>query len=201
MNNIVGIAGAMDVEVSTLCQKLQNKEVVKFGGLEFNHGFLNSKEVVIVKSGVGKVNAALCVQTLVNKFNVTQIINTGIAGATGKGLGVFDFVISSEVAYHDVDVQIFGYKIGQIPGQEQFFVADEQLVQKAVQVAESSSFAKEHKFLLVTWSISVKIYYKNLVIHFPQPHTTSQINMVYLLYLLHHERKVCYGRKYQSEPD
>ena len=92
MNNIVGIIGAMDVEVSTLCQKLQNKEVVKFGGLEFNHGFLNSKEVVIVKSGVGKVNAALCVQTLVNKFNVTQIINTGIAGATGKGLGVFDFV-------------------------------------------------------------------------------------------------------------
>ena len=56
MNNIVGIVGAMDVEVSTLCQKLQNKEVVKFGGLEFNHGFLNSKEVVIVKSGVGKVN-------------------------------------------------------------------------------------------------------------------------------------------------
>lgn len=147
MNNIVGIVGAMDVEVSTLCQKLQNKEVVKFGGLEFNHGFLNSKEVVIVKSGVGKVNAALCVQTLVNKFNVTQIINTGIAGATGKGLGVFDFVISSEVAYHDVDVQIFGYKIGQIPGQEQFFVADEQLVQKAVQVAQSSSFAKEHKFV------------------------------------------------------
>lgn len=147
MNNIVGIVGAMDVEVSTLCQKLQNKEVVKFGGLEFNHGFLNSKEVVIVKSGVGKVNAALCVQTLVNKFNVTQIINTGIAGATGKGLGVFDFVISSEVAYHDVDVQIFGYKIGQIPGQEQFFVADEQLVQKAVQVAQSSSFTKEHKFV------------------------------------------------------
>ena len=54
MNNIVGIVGAMDVEVSTLCQKLQNKEVLKFGGLEFNHGFLNSKEVVIVKSGVGK---------------------------------------------------------------------------------------------------------------------------------------------------
>ena len=147
MNNMIGIVGAMDVEVSTLCQKLQNKEVVKCGGLEFNHGFLNSKEVVIVKSGVGKVNAALCVQTLVNKFNVTQIINTGIAGATGKGLGVFDFVISSEVAYHDVDVQIFGYKVGQVPGQEQFFVADEQLVQKALKVAEESSFAKEHKFV------------------------------------------------------
>ena len=84
---------------------------------------------------------------MVNKFNVTKIINTGIAGATGKGLGVFDFVISTEVAYHDVDVQIFGYKIGQIPEQEQFFIADKNMVQSALNVAESSSFAKEHKFV------------------------------------------------------
>lgn len=147
MEEIIGIIGAMKVEVSTLCQKLEKKEIVNFAGLEFNHGFLNSKEVVIVRSGVGKVNAALCVQTLVNKFNVTKIINTGIAGATGKGLGVFDFVISTEVAYHDVDVQIFGYKIGQIPEQEQFFIADKNMVQSALNVAESSSFAKEHKFV------------------------------------------------------
>ena len=62
-------------------------------------------------------------------------------------MGVLDFVISTEVAYHDVDVQIFGYKIGQIPEQEQFFIADKNMVQSALNVAESSSFAKEHKFV------------------------------------------------------
>ena len=89
----------------------------------------------------------MCVQTLINKFNVTKIINTGIAGAAGKGLGVFDFVVSTEAAYHDVDVQIFGYKIGQIPEQNQFFVADEKMADLFVKTFESTDFSKEHKIV------------------------------------------------------
>ena len=147
MKEIIGIIGAMFVEVDTLCAQLENKKTEKFSGLEFNQGLLNQKEVVIVRSGVGKVNAAMCVQTLINKFNVTKIINTGIAGAAGKGLGVFDFVVSTEAAYHDVDVQIFGYKIGQIPEQNQFFVADEKMADLFVKTFESTDFSKKHKIV------------------------------------------------------
>jgi adenosylhomocysteine nucleosidase len=147
MKEIIGIIGAMNVEVATLCAQLENKKTEKISGLEFNQGLLNQKEVVIVRSGVGKVNAAMCVQTLINKFNVTKIINTGIAGAAGKGLGVFDFVVSTEAAYHDVDVQIFGYKIGQIPEQNQFFVADEKMADLFVKTFESTDFSKEHKIV------------------------------------------------------
>lgn len=147
MKEVIGIIGAMNVEVSTLKAQLENKKTEIISGLEFNQGLLNGKDVVVVRSGVGKVNAALCVQTLVNKYNVTKIINTGIAGAAGKGLGVFDFVVSTEAAYHDVDVQLFGYKIGQIPEQEQFFKADESMADTFVKVFDSTEFSKEHKIV------------------------------------------------------
>ena len=74
MKEIIGIIGAMNVEVATLCAQLENKKTEIISGLEFNQGLLNQKEVVIVRSGVGKVNAALCVQTLINKFNVTKML-------------------------------------------------------------------------------------------------------------------------------
>lgn len=145
MKEIIGIIGAMEIEVSTLSAQLENKKTENISGLEFNQGLLNQKQVVIVRSGVGKVNAALCVQTLVNKFNVTKIINTGIAGATGTGLGVFDFVVSTEAGYHDVDVQIFGYKLGQIPCLNEFFSADSSMADLAVKIFNSTEFSKEHK--------------------------------------------------------
>ena len=87
-----GIIGAMESEVRALCNELVNHETVEYAGLKFFTGLLKGKDVVIVKSGIGKVNAALCAQALILKFSVTKIINTGIAGAFAKGLEVFDFV-------------------------------------------------------------------------------------------------------------
>ena len=140
-----GIIGAMESEVRTLCDEVANKEVVDYAGLSFCTGFLKGKSVVIVKSGIGKVNAALCAQALILKFGVTKVINTGIAGAFAKGLGVFDFVVSKAAVYHDFDTTAFGYKKGQVPGMPELFNADEKLADAAVAAFERTEFAKQHK--------------------------------------------------------
>ena len=140
-----GIIGAMESEVCKLCDDLVGKEIIEYAGLRFFTGILEGKDVVIVKSGIGKVNAALCAQALVLKFNVTKIINTGIAGAFAKGLGVFDFVVSTAAVYHDFDTTAFGYKAGQVPGMPETFVADKAMADTAVKAFNSSSLTGEHK--------------------------------------------------------
>ena len=142
-----GIIGAMESEVRALCDELINKEIVEYAGLSFSTGFLKGKEVVIVKSGIGKVNAALCAQALILKFGVTKIINTGIAGAFAKGLEVFDFVVSTAAVYHDFDTTAFGYKIGQVPGLPESFAADEKLAEAAVVAFGKTAFAKKYKVI------------------------------------------------------
>ena len=142
-----GIIGAMESEVRELCDELVNKEIVEYAGLTFSTGFLKDKEVVIVKSGIGKVNAALCTQALILKFAVTKIINTGIAGAFAKGLEVFDFVVSTAAVYHDFDTTAFGYKIGQVPGLPEVFAADEKLADAAIVAFGKTEFAKQHKVI------------------------------------------------------
>ena len=130
----IGIIGAMEKEVEYL-KKLAGKGKIKekvAGGLTFVEGKINGLNVVIVKSGVGKVNAALCAQRLILQFKVTHIINTGIAGAIKHGLKVFDFVVSTDAVYHDMDATSWGYQPIQIPQMEvSEFPADEALKQAA----------------------------------------------------------------------
>lgn len=145
MADIIGIIGAMDSEVATLSQALKNKETIELNHLTFHKGTLNNKDVVVVKSGIGKVNAALCAQLLIYKFNATKVINTGIAGATGKGLQIFDFVISTSAVYHDFDTTAFGYKLGQVPGMDPEFHADEKMIEVSERAFASTEFSKSHK--------------------------------------------------------
>lgn len=142
---MIGIVGAMDSEVNALFSGLSEKEKIEFNNLVFYKGKLLDKEVVIVKCGIGKVNAALCTQLLILKFNVSAVINTGIAGATGDGLKIYDFVVSSEVVYHDFDTVFFGYKPGQVPGMPESFKADPALEDTALKAFASTELAKEHK--------------------------------------------------------
>ena len=130
----IGIIGAMEAEVDYL-KKLasagKTKETVA-GGLTFVEGTVNGTDVVIVRSGVGKVNAALCAQRLILQFGVTHVINTGIAGAIAHGLKVFDFVVSTDAVYHDMDATKWGYKATEIPQMKcSAFPADEALKQAA----------------------------------------------------------------------
>lgn len=144
---MIGIIGAMDSEVKVLFDKMTCKEQIKVNNLDFYKGKLFDKDVVIVKCGIGKVNAALCTQLLILNFKVEKVINTGIAGATGKGLNIYDFVVSSEAVYHDFDTVFFGYKIGQVPGMPETFKADEKLADSVMTAFNACELSGNHKIV------------------------------------------------------
>jgi len=127
-----GIIGAMDEEVEILQQEMEVHLEKEIGGLHFYQGVLENKSVVLVKSGIGKVNAAICTQILISEFSVEKIINTGVAGAIAEGLNLLDIVVSTELQQYDVDAREFGYKLGEIPRMAtSIFTADPSLVKKA----------------------------------------------------------------------
>lgn len=132
----VGIIGAMDEEVDLLRSKLENRKDVNLAGTEFYSGKIDSLEVVLLKSGIGKVNAAMGTTLLIDKFQPDVIINTGSAGGFHHDLSVGDVVISDAVRHHDVDVTIFGYEYGQVPRMPAYYKPDEKLVSIAVKSAE-----------------------------------------------------------------
>ncbi|MGN0483284.1 MAG: 5'-methylthioadenosine/adenosylhomocysteine nucleosidase [Lachnospiraceae bacterium] len=128
----IGIIGAMELEVETLKSHLYDIHITKKAGMEFFEGTFDNVPVVIVRSGIGKVNAALCVQILVDEFSITHVINTGVAGSLDARLDIGDIVISTDALYHDVDAQIFGYQLGEVPqlGVREF-QADADMIAKA----------------------------------------------------------------------
>lgn len=135
--NKIGIIGAMKIEVEALQEKMEHVTLTKKASMEFHHGILNGKEVVVVQSGIGKVNAAVCTQILVDDFQVEAVINTGIAGSLKNEINIGDIVVSTDTLQHDVDAREFGYQKGQIPGMEVFsFVANAALREKAVSVCK-----------------------------------------------------------------
>ena len=111
----IGIIGAMEVEVETLKSNMTIKNTVKKASMEFFEGTIGSTEVVVVRSGICKVNAGICVQILVDTFGVTHVINTGVAGSLDAKINIGDIVLSTDACYHDVDATVFGYKKGEVP--------------------------------------------------------------------------------------
>ena len=112
----LGIIGAMTVEVETLKNAMADKAVYQKAGMEFCQGTLEGLPAVVVQCGVGKVNAAMCAQILCTLFDVTHIVNTGIAGSLCAQLDIGDLVISRDAMYHDFNCCAFGYSFGQVPG-------------------------------------------------------------------------------------
>jgi len=130
---IIGVIGAMEEEISAIKPKLERVSSKIIGGMEFFLGHLGAATVVLVRSGIGKVNAALCVQILCNMYAVDWVINTGVAGALDPELSICDVVISTDVAQHDFDATHFGYAPGMIPRMpESFFPADKGLFESAI---------------------------------------------------------------------
>ena len=131
----IGIIGAMDLEIATLREKMTLASTKTVASMEFLEGTLNNASVVIVKCGIGKVNAGMCVQILHDLFNVTHIINTGVAGSLRAEINIGDIVVSTDALQHDMDVTPLGYQRGQIPGIPVFsFTADANMAS----VAEAS---------------------------------------------------------------
>ena len=128
----VGIIGAMELEVSALKGQIKGITVKKKAGMEFCEGRIGGTYVVVVRCGVGKVNAALCVQILCDDFHVTHVINTGIAGSLNNELNIGDILISKDAVHHDFDITIFSYKRGEVPGLGvREFPADQHLIEAA----------------------------------------------------------------------
>lgn len=127
----IGIIGAMEEEVTLLRGKISNCQTITLGGSEIYTGQLNGTDVVLLKSGIGKVAAAMGAALLIERCQPDVIINTGSAGGLAASLKVGDIVISDETRYHDADVTAFGYEFGQLPGCPAAFRADEKLITTA----------------------------------------------------------------------
>ena len=126
---MLGIIGAMDEEVAKLKEHMTDVEVTTKASMDFYKGKLNGKDVVVVRSGIGKVNAAICTQILVDDFRITAVINTGIAGSLRNEINIGDIVLSTDALEHDVEATAFGYPIGQIPRMDTLaFEADKNLI-------------------------------------------------------------------------
>ncbi len=127
--NRIGIIGAMEEEVAILKEKMKIEQRLEKASMEFFAGTLAGREVVVVRSGIGKVNAGICTQILVDLFDVKAVINTGIAGSLDGRIDIGDIVISTDALHHDMDAVNFGYPLGQIPRMDTLsFPADEKLI-------------------------------------------------------------------------
>ncbi|MDD6515278.1 MAG: 5'-methylthioadenosine/adenosylhomocysteine nucleosidase [bacterium] len=137
---MIGIIGAMEEEVAHLKEAMQVEETVERAAMTFVKGKLDGKDVVVVRSGIGKVNAGICAQILADLFEVDTLINTGVAGSLDAAIDIGDIVISTDAVQHDMDVSALGDPVGQVPRMDTFaFPADERLVQLAVQANEEAN--------------------------------------------------------------
>lgn len=132
---MIGIIGAMDVEVNDLISHLDNKKETSILNYKFYTGKFKKNDVVILKCGVGKVSSAIGCALMIKNFKPEFIINTGIAGGT-NGLKQYDVVLANEIRYSDVDVTGFGYKLGQVPGMPEYFATDLEYVNKVKNIMD-----------------------------------------------------------------
>ena len=134
---MLGIIGAMSEEVANLKAEMEDVLVCSAAGMDFYQGTLHGKEVVIVRSGIGKVNGAICSQILIDQYHVTGIINTGIAGSLRNEINIGDIVLSKDTLQHDMDATGFGYPVGQIPQMDNsVFEGDSRMIEAARECCE-----------------------------------------------------------------
>lgn len=124
----IGIIAAMDEELKLLLEKLSQKTEEVCLGRTYYSGRLGKHDVVLVRSGVGKVMSAMSVAVLADRFAVEALINTGSAGALAPDLEIGDVVVADRLAYHDVDLTAFGYAFGQMSEQPLYFESDKHFV-------------------------------------------------------------------------
>ena len=134
---ILGIVSAMQEELDLLLKDMTINEETKKANMTFYKGTLDNKDIIAVVCGIGKVNAAVCSQILISEFNVTSIINVGVAGGIGKDIYPGDVVVATNLVQHDMDTTVFGDPHGQIPRLDTFdFKCDETLVKASLDACE-----------------------------------------------------------------
>lgn len=144
-----GVICAMEEEIKELKAALQDEQTTSIHSLEFYQGTIHDQAVVLVRSGIGKVEAGLTTALLITQFDVDVVINSGSAGALAAGLKIGDIVISTETAYHDADARAFGYEYGQLPQQPTRFVASQEWGDKLETAAKQTGLTTK-RGLIVT---------------------------------------------------
>ena len=142
---MIGIIGAMDVEVNNLLDAMEDSERTEWAGMTFCKGVIGGKECVVVKCGIGKVNAAMCAQALIDLFHVDSLLNTGIAGSLNNQLDIGDLVLCTDAVEHDMDVSPLGYELGRVPGFDCLgYSADSVMRKKIKSFLESDAAGRIH---------------------------------------------------------
>lgn len=145
----IGVVCAMEEEIRELLAVLEDRQEEVIAGQPYYSGTIAGQHVALVECGIGKVQAGMNTALLLERFQPDVVINTGSAGGIGDGLKVGDVVISSGVAYHDVDATVFGYEPGQLPGRPQIYTADQTYVQKIATAAAATDLTT-HVGLIAT---------------------------------------------------
>ena len=147
---VVGVIGAMKEEVEILKKWIDISKTESIAHTDVYVGTLDSHRIILVESGIGKVNATLITSLLIDRYDVDLIVNTGVAGALSNELDVTDMVVSTTVVHHDVDAMAFGYVFGQVPGMPASYAADEKLVNAAMKVLQSNKTVKGFSGLIAS---------------------------------------------------
>ncbi len=132
----IGVIGAMEEEVELLRNQLANTSVREIANSEFTTGTYKGQELILLKSGIGKVNAAMTTTILMQEFKPDLVLNIGSAGGFDEELEVGAVVISNEVRHHDVDATVFGYELGQVPQMPAAYTANKELIELAVKAVD-----------------------------------------------------------------
>ena len=149
------IVAAMKPELEELVSRLEDLETINRAGFDFHTGRLAGHEVILLLSGVGKVNAAVGTTLMIEDYAPDVIINTGVAGGFDRTMKPGDIVLSTEVGHHDVDVRPFGYEPGQVPGMPAAYRADPQMLENALAVAGKAEGVDVKSGLIVSGDIFI----------------------------------------------
>ncbi len=134
---MIGIIGAMSIEIENLNASMENKETKTVSGINFTKGILCGQEVVTAVCGIGKVFAAMCAQTMIMLYSPDKIINTGVGGSLSSSLGIGDIAVSDYVVQHDMDTSPLGDPVGMISGINLVKIpADKALAKKILQSSQ-----------------------------------------------------------------
>jgi len=152
----IAIIAAMENELELLISKLEAPSISKVAGFSFHQGNLEGHRLILLLSGIGKVNAAVATSLLIHRYEPEAVINIGVAGGFGKELEAGDIIISTEVCHHDVDATPFDYKIGQVPRMPHSYFADPHLLSKAQTIASPNSYNTVKSGLIVSGDIFVQ---------------------------------------------
>jgi len=163
-----GIICAMEEELKTLREALRDERVVAIKDITFYDGTIDGQEVVLVQSGIGKVQAGMTTALMITNFDVDVVINSGSAGGIGAGLSVGDVVVASATAYHDVDATAFDYEYGQLPQQPLYYETDANWVDQIMVAAKQTGLnAKTGLVVSGDQFIAGKEATDRILAHFP----------------------------------